>query len=144
MKGGKGRLWQYLENLKDMKGGRWLVLGDFNSVTSQEEKINGRRVMNVETEDLRRFVQKTGLVDLDYCGCFFTWNNKHAEENRIWCKLDRVMCNTRWLDSYPRCKALFGPPDVSDHSPVSVSWGKKILQKKVQVLQLLGDLRWIF
>ncbi|KAL9689239.1 hypothetical protein QQ045_033674 [Rhodiola kirilowii] len=37
-----------------MKGGRWLVLGDFNFVTSQEEKINGRRVTNAETEDLRR------------------------------------------------------------------------------------------
>lgn len=38
-----------------------------------------------------------GFVDLFSLGCFFIWCNKRMGNDRIVCKLDRVMCNVKWM-----------------------------------------------
>lgn len=44
-------------------------------------------------------------MDLPFNGCFFTWNNKRAEEDFVSSKLHRVMSNEAWLE-------VFGKTDV--------------------------------
>lgn len=73
----------------------WMVLGDFNSVTSPKEKEFGADVTAYETRDIHECFISLGMVDMVSVGCFFTWT-----KNSIWCKLDRVMVNhsRRYMD----------------------------------------------
>ena len=60
----------------------WLVLGDFNSILSQDDKLNGNAISLYETNDFHNCCHDLGLFDLNYSGCHFTWSNGH-----VWSKL---------------------------------------------------------
>ena len=66
----------------------WLLLGDFNSILSQEDKHNGELVSTYETSDFRNCCSDLGIADLNSTGSHFTWTN-----GNIWIKIDRVMAN---------------------------------------------------
>ncbi|XP_057957183.1 uncharacterized protein LOC131150472 [Malania oleifera] len=70
----------------------WLLLGDFNSVLSVEEKRNGVPPSEYEMKDFRECCSEVGLSDLNFSGSLLTWNN-----DSVWCKLDWVMVNQEWL-----------------------------------------------
>ncbi|KAJ6377603.1 hypothetical protein OIU76_026557 [Salix suchowensis] len=71
--------------------GPWMVLGDFNSLLSQDDKLNGSAVSMYETADLNKCCLDLGLYDLSYTGCHFSWSN-----GSVWSKLDRVLVNPHW------------------------------------------------
>jgi hypothetical protein len=71
--------------------GPWIVLGDFNSILSQEDKHNGDPVSSYEVSDFRACYSDLGLSDLNYTGCHYTWSN-----GTIWTKIDRVLANPLW------------------------------------------------
>jgi hypothetical protein len=49
-----------------------MILGDFNSILSQEDKHNGDSVSSYEVSDFRRCCDNLELTDLNYSGCYFT------------------------------------------------------------------------
>uniref|UniRef100_A0A0D3DIZ0 Endonuclease/exonuclease/phosphatase domain-containing protein n=1 Tax=Brassica oleracea var. oleracea TaxID=109376 RepID=A0A0D3DIZ0_BRAOL len=57
-----------------------------------------------------------GLFDLRYQGMFNTWMNKQPDLP-IAKKLDRLLVNQAWINSFPSSSALFLPHDFSDHTP---------------------------
>ena len=69
----------------------WLLLGDFNSVLSAIERVNGANVSTYEVRDFQDCCMSTGLSDLQLMGCYFTWTN-----NTVWSKLGRVLVNSLW------------------------------------------------
>ncbi|KAJ6370154.1 hypothetical protein OIU76_028431 [Salix suchowensis] len=71
--------------------GPWMILGDFNSLLSQDDKLNGSVVSMYETADFHHCCPDLGLYDLNYIGCHFTWSN-----GSVWSKLDRVLANPSW------------------------------------------------
>ena len=54
----------------------WIILGDFNSILSQDDKHNGEHVSSYEVSDFRTCCSVLGLSDLNYTGCQFTWTNE--------------------------------------------------------------------
>ena len=81
----------------------WLLLGDFNSVLSQEDKHNGELVSTYETTDFRECCSDLGIADLNSTCSHFTWINGH-----IWTKIDRVMANTQWFTQQQMVHVHFG------------------------------------
>jgi hypothetical protein len=53
----------------------WLLLGDFNSILSQEDKHNREPVSTYETSDFRECWSDLGIADLNSTGSHFTWTN---------------------------------------------------------------------
>ena len=53
----------------------WLLLGDFNSILSQEDKHNGVPVSTYETSYFRNCCSDLGIADLNSTGSHFTWTN---------------------------------------------------------------------
>ncbi|KAJ6323972.1 hypothetical protein OIU76_011301 [Salix suchowensis] len=97
----------------------WLLLGDFNSILSQEDKHNGTPVSTYEISDFRECCSDLGIADLNSTGSHFTWTN-----NTIWSKIDRVMVNTHWYAMQHMAHVHFGTPRAfSDHSPSTVQLG---------------------
>ncbi|KAL9676805.1 hypothetical protein QQ045_005025 [Rhodiola kirilowii] len=107
-----------------------VVFGDFNSVLNPSEKRNELMDRERDVKDLRKFVGNCSLFDIEASGCQFTWNNNHMIlEDRIWCKLDRVMAITDWIDQFPEASAVFLPPGISDHSPAVLCWCSSPIRK---------------
>ncbi|XP_062118594.1 uncharacterized protein LOC133832241 [Humulus lupulus] len=62
------------------------------------------------------------LEDLKFSGCFFTWNNKQQNDERVCSKIDRAMVNSKWTDVFQESKATFFPEGIFDHSPIIISF----------------------
>nr|TKS05769.1 hypothetical protein D5086_0000129850 [Populus alba] len=99
----------------------WLVLADFNSVLSQEDKHSGAPVTSYEITDFRECCSDLGLAYLNSTGCLYTWSNGH-----VWSKIDRVMVNTHWSTLQQQAQVHFDNPGAfSDHSPSYIQIGSR-------------------
>jgi hypothetical protein len=97
----------------------WIILGDFNSLLSQEDKHNGELVSSYEVSNFRTCCSMLGLSDLNFIGCKFTWTN-----GKIWSKIDRVLVNPYWSGLQRSVQVHFSTPgEFSDHSPIAVRIG---------------------
>lgn len=109
-------LWSELESVScspQLCGLPWIALGDFNEIISPSE--HSRADLSTSTRGMRDFhecLQRCLLSDLQYSGNTFTWSNSTVSK-----KLDRVLCNEDWLETFPEFIAVFGKPGISDHSP---------------------------
>ncbi|XP_075504007.1 uncharacterized protein LOC142541345 [Primulina tabacum] len=104
----------------------WMLLGDFNNVLSQEEKLGGLKVKNYETKDFDECINSVDLSDLRYIGCFYTWLSPHVR-----CKLDRVLVNSHWFSLNTVGLAEFlAPGCVSDHTLSIVSFLDNVGKQK--------------
>ena len=52
--------------------GPWMVLGDFNSILSQDDKLNDNATSMYEIADFHHCCHDLGLFDLPYTGCHVT------------------------------------------------------------------------
>ncbi|KAK7250835.1 hypothetical protein RIF29_33553 [Crotalaria pallida] len=86
------------------------------------EKAGGIPLDVQQTVDFREMVIHCQLEDMNYSGCYYTWNNKQDGEDRILCKLDRVLVNMEWCRSWPDAHSEFLNCGVSDHSPMLIKW----------------------
>lgn len=98
-----------------------VCLGDFNAVRFAHEKIGGNSCWDNSKESLNVTILESDMDDLSYQGCQFTWANKRGEGDFITSKLDRVLVNEKWLESYTNSFAKFLPSGISDHSPTLVT-----------------------
>jgi hypothetical protein len=107
----------------------WIVLGDFNSILSQDDKHdkhNGEPVSSYEVPDFRECCADLGLADLNATGCHFTWSN-----GSVWSKIDRVMVNPLWFSSQMQTHVHFCTLGAfSDHSQTSIKIGLRPLPGK--------------
>ncbi|KAL9679552.1 hypothetical protein QQ045_017417 [Rhodiola kirilowii] len=110
-------LWQVMVDAMQRVQGLWLFSGDFNCVKNQSEKLNGRPVRNNDGREISEFCDQTGMFDLAASGNLFTWSDRHELGARIWCKLDRILCNDDLIFSFPSIHGVFPDPGISDHYP---------------------------
>ncbi|KAI9079870.1 hypothetical protein K1719_038116 [Acacia pycnantha] len=92
------QLWRLSQGIKDP----WCVMGDFNDISSTEERVGGR---NGNPRRIRWFcerISECGLVDLGGIGPKMTWRGPQmAGCARLFERLDRALVNCRMLHSMP-------------------------------------------
>ncbi|XP_049365117.1 uncharacterized protein LOC125829910 [Solanum verrucosum] len=77
----------------------WCLVGDYNVITSMEEKLGGIPYNMRKSLDFIAVIETCGLIDLGFNGQRFTWSNKRGTHHRIWKRLDRAMVNDKWLET---------------------------------------------
>lgn len=70
-----------------------------------------------DTRELQTLVSDLHLSDIHYSGSFMTWCNKRSGDARMYCKLDKVMCNEEWIQLQPLSNVNFMNFGTSDHVP---------------------------
>ncbi|PWA56770.1 RNA-directed DNA polymerase, eukaryota, Reverse transcriptase zinc-binding domain protein [Artemisia annua] len=111
-------LWDNLGLHKQLVRNRpWCVLGDFNSALNLEDKIEGSSVIDITMREFKECVDANELVDINRSGLQFTWTQKPRGLDGTLRKIDHIMANLRFLDSFAGAHAIFQPYRVSDHSP---------------------------
>ncbi|KAK8485400.1 hypothetical protein V6N11_037097 [Hibiscus sabdariffa] len=109
-----------MTNLRRGNGDRWLVIGDSNDVSRQEEKLGGLPFNPNDERGFFDFIDTTWLLDLSISGGTFSWLNQRSDEEAILEKLDRVLCSNEWNITFPKVVALLDIAIGSDHAPIIV------------------------
>ncbi|WMV41202.1 hypothetical protein MTR67_034587 [Solanum verrucosum] len=76
----------------------WCTSGDFNVITSIEEKFGGIPYNIHKSFEFVGVIEACGLTDIGYTGLPFTWCNQRDVEARVWKRLDKAMVNDKWAN----------------------------------------------
>ena len=111
--------WNYLENLVATINLPWVLLGDFNDMTSKDEKMGGLPLNKTRIAAFKNCMDKCGLMDLGFQGPRFTWTNKSLAWNGpIQERLDRGLGNAEWKLLFPTVEIHHLPKVKSDHCSI--------------------------
>lgn len=114
----KARFWNCINDLHVSSPSPWLIMGDFNSIISQTEKVGGLPFASSSSHDLASELNNLGLIDLGFNGNPFTWNNKRTGLRNIQQRIDRGVANSDWLTLFPHASITHLPIISSDHAPL--------------------------
>ncbi|KAL9682954.1 hypothetical protein QQ045_014766 [Rhodiola kirilowii] len=117
-------LWDQLENFARTLAGPWIVAGDFNVISSWNEKKGGARRDNGAMAEFNEFQLHAGLANAGYVGNDFTWCNNRSEEHQLWMRLDRVLINGATMAMLPNFLVEHLPRISSDHAPLLIKFGE--------------------
>ncbi|KAI9123912.1 hypothetical protein K1719_005212 [Acacia pycnantha] len=111
-------LWQDLELIASNLSAPWILAGDFNTITSQNDRQGGSIHRARGCNLFNDFIHSNGLIDMDFSGPRFTWRR-----GSLFMRLDRAICNSTWIQSF-LCSSLTHLPKVlSDHRPILIRLG---------------------
>ncbi|XP_058750807.1 uncharacterized protein LOC131623815 [Vicia villosa] len=91
--------WKMLVDLKRRSiDGTWCVGGDFNIVSSLEERVGvSKKNYKREIEDFNEFIREMDLVDPPTIGGKFSWSNKSGSAMS---RLDRFLLSNSFIDDW--------------------------------------------
>ncbi|KAI0515995.1 hypothetical protein KFK09_008666 [Dendrobium nobile] len=108
------------------------------------EKSGGTPLNHAALVDFNNMIFRNRLVDLNSVGFKYTWYNQRTI-NPIHIKLDRVLVNEAWVDTYYDSFCKFHNPSCSDHCPIILNNGMKVQRAKVKWLRHgEDDLKFLF
>ncbi|XP_058782487.1 uncharacterized protein LOC131656963 [Vicia villosa] len=123
------RSWDKLREFKNNNSkGSWCIGGDFNSITSLEERIG---IFNCnygrEISIFKKFIVDMELVDLPTIGGKFTWIKSNGKSMS---RIDRFLLSDSLIEDWNVVGQYIGERDVSDHAPIWLTdnrkdWGPK-------------------
>ena len=99
-----------------------MVGGDFNFITSLEEKKGGRRCLEEECNIFHETIEYLGLVDITPGVGWFTWNNKSTGDRHIASKLDRFLVSESVINLGSEIHSSTLSGRGSDHWPIELLW----------------------
>ncbi|KAG7534112.1 Reverse transcriptase domain [Arabidopsis thaliana x Arabidopsis arenosa] len=112
-------LWEKLERIAENRDEEWMLIGDFNEILSNSEKIGGPLREEWTFRDFRNMVANCDLVDMRSRGDRFSWvGERHS--HTVKCCLDRVFINSAMAASFPNAETEFLDFTGSDHKPIVV------------------------
>lgn len=117
-------LWEDLKEVQTtlfLETKNWIVGGDLNQII-HFSKHSSPTVDHLTSDmlELKDTLMELGIMDLRFQGCSHTWTNK-CPVTPITKKLDRVLVNETWFDSFPDSTATFLSFEFSDHTPCLIN-----------------------
>ncbi|XP_019190306.1 PREDICTED: uncharacterized protein LOC109184723 [Ipomoea nil] len=110
--------WQRLRHLATLSPLPWALMGDFNDIRSSSEKKGTHPHPQWLIRGFNEAIESSGLRDLDFDGCQFTWEKSRGTPNWIQEKLDRILVNDAWLERFGDARARSISVPSSDHLPM--------------------------
>lgn len=116
--GSKKSFWEDLSKMAANIDEPWALIGDFNEILSEHDKIGGKHIASSSKKHLQNFIEHSGCIDLGFVGNPYTWRNKRMGLAHIRQRLDRALANASWRTAFPRAGVLHLPASNSDHNPL--------------------------
>ncbi|XP_022013966.1 uncharacterized protein LOC110913443 [Helianthus annuus] len=110
----KKSVWNELEGLMALKGGIWIIMGDFNAVHFPDEHLNSS-FDPACARDFNEFIYDAGLFEFAIKGSKFTYCRNRG---RKLSKIDRILVNQAFIDLWSDACFMALPRYLSDHSPI--------------------------
>jgi exonuclease III len=115
---------------------KWLLMGDFNLILSQDEKEGGNFGSSHMISMFRDTLQNHNLSDLGFEGDKLTWHNRQDGVSNIKAHLDRMVATPAWSSFYPSASVVHLTRYASDHLPLWLRLASRKPKKKQNVLKL--------
>jgi exonuclease III len=120
---------QELSSLTGQIQGCWLLTGDFNSVRSPLDFWGSTLNMAPNENVFNDMIWELALQEIPLLDHEFTWSN--MQNPPILSKLDRVLINSGWNDSFPNSVVTTLPRITSDHYPIKIEVSTNIPRAQV-------------
>ncbi|XP_071928020.1 uncharacterized protein [Coffea arabica] len=107
-----------MENIENLITGSWMVTGDFNTITTVDERSGGSPPITRNMEEFNEAISLCGLSSLEFDGPIHTWTN-----GVLWQRLDRTLINDEWGDLFEVSKTSHLDRGRSDHALLLLKCG---------------------
>lgn len=101
-------VWELLRDISLNRDGGWLLIGDFNELMNNSEKLGGPAREESSFFDFRAVKSDCRLKEPPCSGDMFSWAgvreitiNRVMEKVWIQCRLDRAFGNAEWFRLFP-------------------------------------------
>ena len=127
---GKRQQWDEILQLKtSSQEGLWCVLGDFNSIRHQDERVSSAQSVGPDPSisEFNSWISDMALEEVRSVGRRFTWCRPNGSAMS---RLDRFLLSDEWLVQWPGSTQFVLDRDYSDHCPIllkskTIDWGPK-------------------
>ncbi|PHU24658.1 Protein TRIGALACTOSYLDIACYLGLYCEROL 1, chloroplastic [Capsicum chinense] len=120
------QLWDSLFQISHNFQVPWLVGGDFNVIVNDEEKMGGLPVTEEETTDFNHCINTCVLEDKGFKGSKFTWWNGRTDDDCIFKRIDRVLCNEKIQELFPKIEVEHLIRSGFDHAPMLIACSTEV------------------
>lgn len=94
---GKEKVWECLMRLGVGRRDSWCMVGDFNEILNNEEKIGGPKRSDSSFMDFANMLKICDMAEIVGTGDPFTWAGQRYQKY-IQCKLDRCYANKAYME----------------------------------------------
>ncbi|XP_013669409.2 uncharacterized protein LOC125575758 [Brassica napus] len=112
-------VWERLMRISLRRSGAWLMLGDFNEITSNLEKKGGRKRSDSSFLAFQNMLATCGMIEFPHTGNKLSWAGRTRSE-RVQCRLDRAVGNEDWHHIFSHTDVEYLLRWGSDHRPILV------------------------
>ena len=112
-------VWEKVSRIGIQRRGPWCMLGDFNAICGNHEKIGGPSRSDATFDSFNNMSKACKMKEPASLGDLFTWEG-HRGDHWVRCKLDRCFGNKEWLAMYPSVNQSFLEKRGSDHRHVLI------------------------
>lgn len=95
-------------------------LGDFNDISSHQEKKGGRTNSQRLIDGFNSMIDDIQMEYMGAKGQNFTWLNNRIGDERVYERLDRVLINSRWRTNYLNAIWINELVIGHDHTPMVI------------------------
>ena len=115
-----GRLdsWKLLNRLGNQNRLPWVVIGDFNEILGNSEKMDKALRAESQMASFREVLEFHSLWDLGFQGQWYTWDNRRLGLENIKERLDRAVANPEWTNIFSEAGVQHLFTSASDHCPI--------------------------
>ncbi|KAH1261405.1 putative ribonuclease H protein [Glycine max] len=127
---GKRQQWEEIKILRSsLLEGLWCVVGDFNSIRHQHERISSSQSLGNfnSSSEFNSWISDMALEEVRSVGRIFTW---YRPNGTAMSRLDRFLLSDEWLSQWPDSTQFVLDRDYSDHCPIllrsrTIDWGPR-------------------
>ncbi|XP_028782609.1 uncharacterized protein LOC114738708 [Neltuma alba] len=113
-------LWEELQHIHATGVGKWCVAGDFNATLRGNERVPTNKGLNGADKSFVDWVRGCYLNEVDFQGPRFTWSRGNS-----YSRIDRVLANSEWFETFIDASVLHLPKLKSDHCPLLVKMNRQ-------------------
>ncbi|KAK9689842.1 hypothetical protein RND81_09G085300 [Saponaria officinalis] len=114
-------VWQHLGSWLELLDRPYLLIGDFNQVEYNWDKLSQKCGRIDGANDFTLWKQNYQLLDIPFKGPRFTWWNIRKGKKKVYERLDKALGSKDWFSIFPESGVHHFPIQLSDHAPIEFS-----------------------
>ncbi|KAM6550953.1 hypothetical protein CsatB_000761 [Cannabis sativa] len=127
--------WELLRELADASTLPWCILGDFNNITTHDDKKGGRLYPESLVNGFNTALHDCELCELQLRGHKYTWECGKGTQNHIEIRLDKAFATQSWLTIFNEARLSNFDFSSSDHTHIFLELAPVVMSKPLVIFR---------